>query len=189
MRSEPARPALLAAHAALLVVDLQERLMPAMEPALAARLQRNVGVWLEAAPLLGLPIVVSEQYPKGLGATVDWVRARLPAEVTPLAKVRFDALGDDAIRAAVAATGRTQLVVVGVETHVCVLQTARSAAARGSAWVVADACASRTAENHAFGLAQAARVGAEVVSTELALFELLGGADHPAFRAVSRAVK
>jgi nicotinamidase-related amidase len=177
------------AQTGLLLVDWQERLAAAM-PAVERDHRQNVGHLLHLAGALGLPVVVSEQYPKGLGATLAELAVALPEGTPVLAKTRFSAWGDAAVRAAMEATGRRTWLVVGMETHVCVFQTVRDLKAAGLAvQVPADAVVSRTEENWRAGLALCAAAGAVVTVTEAALFDLLGEAKGEAFKAISRRIK
>jgi nicotinamidase-related amidase len=198
----PASPAALLAlsrrRAALLVVDIQERLVPAMSEEIAGRVVRNTSILIDAAARLGLPIVVSQQYPKGLGATLpaieDAIRAALAA--TPGAaihrfdKLEFSAAAAPAFGALAPTLGRDQWIVTGMEAHVCVYQTARDLALRGAAvHVVADAVCSRTKANWRLGLGLAERAGAIATSTEVCVFDLLGRAGTDEFRTLSKAIR
>jgi nicotinamidase-related amidase len=179
-------------RAALLVIDIQERLLPAMPEASVADVLRNTGILIAAADRLGLPIVVSQQYPRGLGATASPIEDAL----APVSLVhRFDKLAFSVAAApefvALAPTlGRDQWIVCGMETHVCVYQTARDLVARG--WAVhacADAVCSRTAMNRELGLGLMERAGAILTSTETCVFDLLGRAGSDEFRALSKVIK
>lgn len=182
---------LLPRSTVLLVVDVQERLAAAMPPEAVARLVENTGVLLDAAKILGLGVVASEQYPKGLGPTVAPVAARLADHgVTPLPKLCFDACSDLGVARALAAHSPRAVVVVGMETHVCVFQTARELARRGyAAYVVADAVASRREEHRALGLTLCEKAGAIVAPAETILFDLLEQAGSAEFKAISKLVK
>jgi nicotinamidase-related amidase len=171
-------------RAALLVVDVQERLLAAMSPEDAARIVKNVGILIEAARQLGVPIVASEQYPKGLGPTVPAVSDALSAAGAR----RFEKLEFSAAPGLV--EERDQWIVCGMETHVCVYQTVRALAARGrTVHVPADAVCSRTAENKAVGLALAEKAGAIVTSTETVVFDALRRAGTDEFKALSKLIK
>lgn len=188
--------ALSRARAALFVIDLQERLVPAMPEEIAARVVRNTQILIEAAARLGLPIVVSQQYPKGLGATVQPVAEALDRASGGGAVVhRFDKVEFSGARAAPFAAlapklGRDQWIVTGMEAHVCVYQTARDLVARGYAvHVASDAVSSRTKANWRVGLDLAARAGAIPTSTEVCVFDLLERAGSDDFKALSKVVK
>jgi nicotinamidase-related amidase len=175
----------------LLVVDVQERLAAAMQKEAVDRLVRNVGILLEAAKLLGVPVLASEQYPKGLGATLAPVLAKLgELGVAPIAKLDFDACGDAGFGRALSATGARAAIVTGMETHICVFQTARELVRRGyTTYVVADAVASRTEDNRQIGLSLSERAGAAVTATETVAFDWLGCAGTEAFKAIARLVR
>ena len=169
---------------ALVVVDVQE----AFRKALADfdDVAGAAAVLVSGAAELGIPIVVTEQYPKGLGATVAEVAERLPEGVEPVEKVRFSAAEADGF----GLDGRDQALVCGIETHVCVNQTVLDLLDRGiETQVVADAVGLRTEANRELGLHKMERAGATLTSVETALFELLGGSDAPEFKQVQALVK
>jgi nicotinamidase-related amidase len=185
-------------RAALVIVDVQDRLAAVM-PAREA-LERNVVVLCEAARRFGIPVVLSEQYPKGLGATTAAVAAAVEAVNGPdrgahrLEKLEFsvcDAAGFGPLVAAGGPlAGRDQWIVAGMETHVCVWQTVRGLRGRGaSVHVVADAVASRTDANKAIGLDLARAAGAVITSTETVVFDLLHRAGTDDFKALSLLIK
>lgn len=175
-----------AGDAVLFIVDIQARLAPAMadpEGTIA-----RAGILLAAADRLEIPVAVSEQYPQGLGATDE--RLPLPARARVFAKTAFSAARDPAILAHLEGLGRRQVVLCGMETHVCVLQTALDLVARGfRPAVVADAVASRSLERKERGLARMAAAGVAVVDSEMVVFEWLEAAGTPAFRELSRLIR
>jgi nicotinamidase-related amidase len=175
----------------LLVVDVQERLAAAMPEASLTRLVANTSILLETAKLLGVKVLVSEQYPKGLGPTIPALLPKLgEIGVTPLPKTTFDACSDLAIARALSDLDAKSVVVVGMESHVCVFQTARELVKRGYAThVVADAVTSRTEDNRKIGLDLCEKAGAYVTATETVAFDLLGQAGTDAFKAVSKLVR
>jgi isochorismate hydrolase len=145
---------------------------------------------IHGARRLGVPAVVSEQYPQGLGPTVPDLRDALAPDTLVLAKTAFSCLGDRALKAALAADGREQVVVCGLEAHVCVLQTSLDLLAQDrQVFVVADAVASRAPRDRALALDRLVQAGAQVVSVEMVLFEWLVDAADPAFKDVSRLVR
>src|SRR5947209_1065434 len=149
--------------------------MPADEGARAAK---NVGVLLAAAKEFRLPVIVTEQYPKGLGRTIpsieDAVRA-LPVPAVRAEKVEFNAACAPAVATALGSLDRRAWIVTGLECHVCVYQTARELVRRGlTAHVVEDAVVSRRRENWEAGLRLMAAAGAVVTTTETVVFDLLG---------------
>lgn len=179
------------ASTVLVVVDVQEKLAAAMPADALDRLVKNTGILLETAKLLGMKVIASEQYPKGLGPTLPAIAEKLrDAGATPLAKMTFDACSDLGIARALAEAAPRSVVVVGMETHVCVFQTARELAKRGyAAHVVADAVTSRREENRVLGLSLCERAGAVITPTETVAFDLLGQAGTDAFKAVSKLVR
>ena len=172
----------------LLVVDVQSKLADAMPRESLDRLVKNASILLDAARLLGVRVVATEQYPKGLGRTVGPVAERLG--VAPFEKLDFSALDDQPTAQAVAAAKPTAVVVLGMETHVCVFQTVRDLVARGhETYVVADAVASRTEENRQAGLELCVRAGALRTVTEAVVFDWQRRAEGDAFKAVSKLVR
>jgi nicotinamidase-related amidase len=173
-------------RAALVVVDVQEAFRPAVLD--FDVVAHNVATLVRAARILELPTLVTEQYPKGLGHTVPEVTEHL--EVTPIEKVCFSAVDAEGFPGALHEADRDQVLLCGIEAHVCVNQTAEDLIADGAEVHVAqDAVSSRTAENRALGLHKMERSGAVVTSVETALFELLRQAGTPEFKEVQALVK
>ncbi|MFZ5471277.1 MAG: isochorismatase family protein [Myxococcota bacterium] len=174
-------------NTALLVVDVQERLCAAMEPEACERLVKRTVAAIAGAKALGLPVVVTEQYPKGLGPTVSAIKEALGGDSHPVEKVEFSCALDEVLRRF---GDRKQIIVTGMETHVCVFQTARDLAERKlTPYVCRDAVLSRTAEDKEVGLELCREAGAVITSVEAALFDVLRRAGSPEFKAVSAAVK
>lgn len=182
-------------RAALLVVDIQDRLLPAMPEDAVAQVMRNAAILIQAADQLGLPIVVSQQYPRGLGPTARPIEDALAGvrRLHRFDKLEFSAAAAPAFAALAApgsGLGRDQWIVCGMESHVCVYQTARDLVARGwDVHVCADAVCSRAAANRELGLGLMARAGAIITATEACVFDLLGRAGSDEFRALSRIIK
>ena len=155
------------------------------------RLVANTLILLDTAKELGVRVLVSEQYPKGLGPTVAPLAARLAAMgVTPYEKLDFDACGEPRMGRAIADADPRAVVVVGMESHVCVFQTARELVRRGyPTFVVDDAVASRQEDNRLAGLSLCERAGAIRTVTEAVVFDLVGRAGTPAFKVISKLVK
>jgi isochorismate hydrolase len=169
----------------LLLVDMQERLVPAMAD--AADVTQRCGVLLRAAYELGVPILASEQYPKGLGPTLP---ALAEFATRRLEKVEFSAYANAGIREELKRAGQSQLILAGVEAHVCVLQTGLELIDAGyQVFVVADAVASRRAESREVALHRIARAGATLITVEMALFEWLRSASAPEFRSISKLIR
>ncbi len=184
---------LTAADTGLVLVDLQEKLLAAMPEPLVPRALRNWSALVEMAGRLRLPVAVSEQYPKGLGPTVPALREMLGKLSPPprwLEKLDFSCVGVPLFDQYVADSGRRTWLVAGMETHVCVYQTARALLGRGyRVQVVADACFSREKSNWRTGLRLLDDAGAVVTSTETALFDLVKRAEGDTFKALNRLVK
>lgn len=175
----------------LLCVDVQEKLAAAMPEGTNAALTKNAGILLETAEALGVTVIATEQYPKGLGKTLPSIASKLgEMGVTPHPKMAFDACSELTVARALADRAPRAVVVIGMEAHVCVFQTARELVKRGYAtYVVADAVASRTEENRRLGLGLCERAGAILTSTEAVAFDLLEHAGTGAFKAVSKLVR
>jgi nicotinamidase-related amidase len=175
----------------LVVIDLQERLMPAIHA--AGEVERRAAVLIEAARTLEVPVIATEQYPKGLGSTVPAIRAALPNDAPIIAKLSFSAARSaDFLKAwgERRAEGRDQVVLCGTETHVCVLQTAADLKAKGAeVFLCADAAGSRTEASKDAALRRLAALGIACVTTEMALFEWLEVAGTEQFKAVSRLIR
>jgi nicotinamidase-related amidase len=173
-------------RAALVVIDVQEAFRPVVLD--FERVAANVGVLVQGARILGLPLLVTEQYPKGLGETVPEVARHLDG-VERLEKTSFSAVGADGFPAALAEM-RDQVLLCGIEAHVCVNQTAEDLLATGrEVHVVRDAVTSRTPENRDLGVHKMEHSGAVVTSVETALFELLREAGTPEFKEIQSLVK
>jgi len=172
-----------AANVQILVIDVQERLIPVVDG--SAVLIRGIARLLDTAALLKIPIYATEQYPKGLGATIGPIAERLSA--TPVAKMRFSALTPE-IREDL--RGDRAVVLAGIETHVCVAQTAADLVDAGFRVIVPrDAVSSRKATDHETALARMAGMGVIVTTSEALLFEWLESAEHAHFKTISKWVK
>lgn len=175
-----------AADSALIVIDMQERLVPAMQA--PARTIANTRKLLAGAQELDVPILMTEQYPQGLGQTVPELRNTPKAQIIP--KMHFSCMEEDGFAQAFAALGRKQAVLAGMEAHICVTQTAASLMEDGiEVFVVSDATASRTLESEAACIARLSACGAGIVTTEMVLFEWMGQAGTPAFKTLLPLIK
>lgn len=175
----------------LLIVDVQERLLPAMTA--PDQVLDRVRLLAEAARRLDVPVTISEQYPKGLGATVAGVHEAAGNGARTLEKQHFSCWGDAALRVVFEAervAGRPQIIVCGIEAHVCVAQTVLDLQAQGFAtYVVGDAIASRQSASKDIAIVRMARAGAEPVTTEMVVFEWLERAGTPEFKALQPLIK
>ena len=178
-------PTLDRSRSVLCLIDLQEKLMKAI--AGAESVVANAGRLLSAAEELGVPVVSTEQNPKGLGPTVPDL-ARPDGAHPVVAKMTFDSCQAPGVMDALPAGHH--VVLAGCEAHVCVLQTALGLLDRSRrVYVVADAVGSRQPDNKKAALRRLERAGAEIVTTEMVVFEWLGSADHPNFKSVIALVK
>ncbi|GMU91706.1 MAG: hypothetical protein AMXMBFR4_07640 [Candidatus Hydrogenedentota bacterium] len=172
---------------ALLVIDYQEKLLPKIHGAEAVA-EQAVKL-IRFARELGLPILWTEQYPKGLGRTVAPITEELKG-FTPIEKTAFGCLGDAAFTKALEDTGRKQLLLTGIEAHVCVMQTGLAALEEGyEVYVPRDAIGSRSEKEYEAGLERLEAAGAEIVTTEMAMFEALREAGTPEFKRVLPLIK
>jgi nicotinamidase-related amidase len=174
-----------AADSALLVIDVQDKLLAKIPD--AARLVRNIAFLIDSARLLDLPVAATEQYPKGLGPTVAELAQRLPARPD---KVAFSCCAIPAVVEGFRAAARPKVVLAGLETHVCVLQTALDLMSQDfRVYIAVDAVASRFTVDHEQALRRLDRAGAIITTSETTVFEWLGGANHPRFKQVSALIQ
>lgn len=171
----------------LLIIDIQDKLAAAMSK--KQKVIDNTLHLIELAKLLQIPIIVTEQYPKGLGPTVSEIMEALEAYV-PVKKVAFNCCEASGFLDKVKQTGRRQIVLTGMETHICVLQTAIGLLQEGyTVHTVADAVCSRTKDNWKIGLEFMRDAGAAITGTETVLFQLLGVAGTEEFKVVSKRIR
>lgn len=170
----------------LLVIDVQERLMPVIHN--GTQVFEQVNRLLRGAEILKVRTVVTEQYPKGLGNTCAEVQ--LPDDVRIIQKMCFSCLQSDPVLQQLRETGTRSLILCGVESHICVLKTALDALQAGyEVHVVADAVSSRAESSKKLALERMRQSGAFIVNTEMVLFQLMNEAGTEAFKAVSRLIK
>jgi nicotinamidase-related amidase len=180
-------PRITRAKAGLVVVDIQERLLPSIVD--MDRLVQTALRLIRGAAILRLPIFVTEQYRKGIGATVPEIASAIPG-FAPLEKTAFSCFGAPGFVEALRATGVRDVLLCGIEAHVCVLQTCFDLLENGfRPFIVADAISSRTAENHRLGVERMRDSGAVIVSNEMILFELMEHAGTDEFKQVLALVK
>jgi nicotinamidase-related amidase len=174
------------AEAALVVIDIQGKLSELMFEKEAV--YGNASRLIRGAAVLELPILWTEQYPEGLGPTRPELADLLPGE--PITKIAFDCCGEPAFVSALELTGRRQILLCGIEAHICIYQTAAGLTERGyTPFVVADAVSSRTPRNRRLGIQCSKDAGAVITGVEMALFQMLGIAGTDAFKQVVRIVK
>lgn len=171
----------------LLIVDIQERLAAVM--AERRKVVDNTLHLIEVARLLSFPIILTEQYPKGLGPTVGEIRDSLPV-YEPIEKVMFGCCGEPLFMSHLASKAKRKVILCGMETHVCVLQTCVGLLRDGCAvHVVRDAVCSRTEENFNTGIEFMRDAGAVITGTETVLFQLLEKAGTEEFKVISKRIK
>ena len=181
-------PRLRTDETGLLVVDVQERFAPVIHE--MERVVHGCVIAIRAARELELPIYVTEQYPAGLGKTVPEIVDVLGDAYRPTEKFSFSACGADGLSEAIETSRRKSLLVVGIEAHVCVMQTVLDLLDDGyDVFPVADAISSRSPEDRSLALDRMRVSGATLVSTEMLLFELLRTAKDPRFRALQKLIK
>jgi nicotinamidase-related amidase len=177
------------AQSVLVLVDVQERLFNAMDAERRDDMVANVKILVSAARRLGVPVLVTEQYPRGLGRTLPEIRALL-GETPAFEKTAFSCARADGFVDQLRGLGAERVILTGIEAHVCVLLTALDLLERGfRVSVVADAVCSRRPANLEIGLDQARQAGAVVTATETVVFQLLGSADSDAFRELSKLLR
>jgi len=171
----------------LVVVDVQGKLAELMWE--KERLFKNVEILVKSANILDIPIIWCQQYPKALGETIPQVTEHLK-DISPCDKMCFSCCGSEEFADKLHDTGRRQVLVCGIEAHICVYQTSVDLLdADYEVQVVGDAVSSRTKENKDAALNRIQWEGAAITTTEMALFELLGTAEHPNFKDIARLVK
>ena len=171
---------------ALLVIDVQEKLMPVVQD--AEQIFANVNRLIKGVTTINVPIVITEQYPKGLGNTCAEVE--IPEGIQPIEKICFSCIQSANVLEELKARNITSLIVCGVESHICVLKTTLEALEKNiEVHVVADAVSSRTTANKQLALERMRQSGAFIVSTEIILFQLIDEAGTDAFKTISRLIK
>jgi nicotinamidase-related amidase len=171
----------------LVIIDVQGKLAQLMHK--KEELFENLQKIIKGARVLGIPIIWLEQNPAGLGPTIPEV-ASLLSDIKPISKFSFSCCGDERFISALNSLNRKQVLLAGIETHICVYQTAADLVGLGyDVQIVADAVSSRAKENKKIGLERMREIGASLTSTETALFELLRTARADKFKEIARIVK
>jgi len=174
----------------LLIIDVQQRLCAAMAETVLSPLLRNTTILITAARALQIPLLITEQYPQGLGETHELIKAALPHDQTFYSKTCFSSCGARDNTPLQTADARTQFVLTGMEAHVCVLQTALELKQRGAAvFVVEDAVCSRFTPQFNNAIARLRAEGVIISNTESVLFEWLRDANHPQFKALAQLIR
>ncbi|WP_374656298.1 hydrolase [Dongia sp.] len=171
----------------LLMVDVQERLAPAIAD--IAGVEAQIAILLRTAREMAVPVIISEQYRKGLGGTLPSLAGLMPG-VQPIEKMEFSCFANADLQAALSGNPGNATILCGIEAHVCVLQTALEMRAAGRlVFVVADAVGSRRPESRSVALDRMRMAGIDVVTTEMVLFEWLRSAAAPEFKPVSQLIR
>jgi nicotinamidase-related amidase len=186
--AEIARRPLHVEDCVLAVIDIQEKLLPRIHD--KERLISNSQLLIRLANVLGLPVIVSTQYAKGLGSTVPAILSLLPG-ARPVDKLEFGCFGNGEFCSAISLlSGRNTLLLCGMETHICVMQTALGALSQGlQVHVAADAVGSRTELNWRLGMERMREAGCVISSAEMMSYELLGKSGSPAFKEMLQYLK
>ena len=171
----------------LIFIDLQTRLLSAMPQEAMQAVIRNCGILAQAAEMLEVPVIVSEQYPKGLGNTAPELLAFLP-NIKPVEKLTFSCMAEPKFSRQLT-RDHSQVVIAGMEAHICVLQTALDLQNSKQVFVAEDAIISRNPANKANALARMREAGCIISNTESIIFEWLGKADSEAFKAISLLIR
>lgn len=171
----------------VLIIDIQERLVAALDKDIVVTKGVKVA---SAAKALGIPVLVTEQYPKGLGNTVQPIKNALAPSTEYVEKTSFNALLEEGMAEKIKSYGKKQIVLFGIETHICVHQTAAALLEEGyEVYVIKDACASRNKYEFKQGIEIMQQNGAKISCVEIALFEWLKGAKNPKFKEVQALIK
>jgi len=174
--------------AQLVVVDVQEKLCRAMDPQVLEKLTNNIAILMDSATELGVPTVATEQYVRGLGETLPALKEKLTTKA--LEKMTFSCCGGEGFLETLEKSGRRKVILTGMETHVCVLQTALDLLSHGyTVHLVVDAVMSRKKGNWSTALAAMAAAGAVLTSTETVVFQLLKVAGTEEFKKLSKLVR
>lgn len=174
----------------LVVIDVQEKLVAAMEEAVRKRVIVQAGILMEAARMLGVPVNTTEQYPKGLGPTVEELDYLMPDDIKAIEKSVFSCAGSREFLDIIGSYSRRQVILCGMETHVCIVQTAMELLDEGyTVFVVEDAVCSRREMNSRNALERMRAAGVVITNTESVVFEWLRDAAHEIFKPVSALIK
>ena len=172
----------------ILIIDIQEKLANAVFN--KQTLISKAEIIAKASNILNIPVIVTEQYPQGLGETIDCIKNHLNKDTKFFEKISFSALDNNDIKSAIKNTGRKQVIICGIETHICVNQTVRALTENNfEVNIIKDACGSRTEYEHTAGLERLVNAGAHILTTEIALFEWLKSAKHPNFKEIQSLIK
>lgn len=172
----------------VLIIDIQDKLINASfnKP----EIEKNAVIIAKAAQILGIPVLVTEQYPKGLGSTIQPIKDSLGERAAYIEKTSFSAIENPAIASTIDKSGKKQIIILGIETHICVSQTVTALISKGyDVTVISDACGSRAEHQHLAGLERIKENKAHTITTEIAIFEWLKSARHVKFKEIQNLIK
>ncbi len=173
----------------LIVIDIQTKLSTAIPEKVINRLRKSTDILLNAANLLNVPVITTAQYPKGLGPVEEFITSNLPELSKNFEKTNFSCLGADGLPGHLKQFNRKQILLIGIEAHICVMQSAIELIAEGyDVFVVTDAIASRKLASYETALLRLNQAGGSLLNTESVLFEWLRDASHPQFKSISKLI-
>ena len=173
-------------NAMFLIIDIQEKLVNMLKD---DKIKKNSEILAKAANILNIPVIITEQYPKGLGNTISEIKNNL-INVQYTEKTNFNACLEPNIIELIKNSNRKQIIIFGIEAHICVLQTAFDLLNRGyEIYIVEEATGSRKEENKQLALKRLIHAGCQIVTTEMVIFELLKSSKHPNFKEVQALIK
>ena len=178
----------MTANTAILIIDIQEKLLNAIFN--KELVSKKSEILAKSAQILELPVIITEQYPQGLGQTFETIKASLPKNTVYYEKTAFNALTDENLCKNLQDLQIKNIVVLGIETHICVYQTVMSLLEKGyNVTVLKDCCGSRCENEYQSALEVMLNNGAQIKTTEMVLFELLKTAKHPKFKEIQTLIK
>ncbi len=170
----------------VLIIDIQDKLIKIAKD---DSLKNNAIAIAKTAQILNLPVIITEQYPKGLGSTIDEIKT-LSLNADYFEKTTFSILKDNEIKTKILNKNKKQIVLFGIETHICVLQSAIDLLNEGyEVFIVQDCCCSRNEDNKNAAIRRLIHAGCTIVTTEMVLFELIEGSKHPNFKEIQALIK
>lgn len=173
-------------NAVFVIVDVQEKLVKMLTD---DNVKKNSVILAKTSNILNIPIIITEQYPKGLGSTIEEIKESVN-NCNYIEKSSFSALNEKLMKDKLFDLNKKQIIIFGIETHICVLQTVFDLLNNSyEVFVVKDACGSKSQENKIMALDRLKNAGAQIVSTEMVLFELLRSSKHPKFKEVQTLIK
>ena len=176
-------------NSCLIIVDVQAKLSAAMPENVITRLRKNIDILIKASNQLDVPVITTAQYPKGLGSIEEFISEQLNDSAKHFDKTCFSVLGAEQLPQHLKTINKKQVILTGIEAHICVLQSALELLAEDfDVYVVTDAIASRQSSSYETALTRLNQAGCHLLSTESVLFEWLGDAAHPEFRTLSKLI-